>query len=266
MARRFATGRRKKEPPPPPKASTKALAKLPPTLEQFMPSFQAAFKDHALLVTWDDSKRFVQAEQPAAIGRVLVKSLHVHLREAEIGYLFRKEIKHRGKHVWAQASKVGGKLGHYSEKNLLIEVNWMTWLVLEPARRIALIDHELSHFGREETSKGDTKYTLIPHDLEEFDAIARRWGSWRPEVAHFANAHAEGAQLSLFTSRLMQTRPAIGQRVRVLGNARLKHAADKRGEVIHHYPDGIAFRVRLDADAKEVVCDPVNVEPEKAHA
>jgi hypothetical protein len=61
----------------------------------------------------------------------------------------------------------------------------------------------------------------------------------------------------------MTERPAIGERVRVLGNARLKAADNRVGAVVRHYPDGIAFRVRLDTDnpnvAREVVCDPVNV-------
>lgn len=64
----------------------------------------------------------------------------------------------------------------------------------------------------------------------------------------------------------METRPAIGQRVRVRGNSGLKNTAGRCGEVVRHYPDGVAFRVRLDADAIEVVCDPVNVEPVASHA
>jgi hypothetical protein len=179
-------------------ATATKLTKLPEILSSFMPTFATALAT-PLLMTWDDEVDYHEAEQPAAIGRVLVKALHVHLREAKVGYLFRKDIKHRGVGVFAQASKIGGKLAHYSHLDLLVEVSWMRWTILSPARRVALIDHELSHFGREETDKGETKYLILPHDLEEFDAIARRWGAWRPQVASFGNALGEGQQLGLFT-------------------------------------------------------------------
>jgi len=101
--------------------------------------------------------------------------------------------------VWAQASKVTGKLHHYSRLDFLIEVNWTKWASLSPARRLALIDHELTHCSREETDDGETKYVLLPHDIEEFHSIVRRWGAWRPQLADFANAMGEGQQLGLFT-------------------------------------------------------------------
>jgi hypothetical protein len=151
------------------------------------------------LMTWNDDFDFADAEQAAGIGGALVKAMHVHLRDAKIGFLFRKDIKRRGVIVLAQASKVGGKLAHFSHLDFLVEVNWMAWTTLSPARRVALLDHELSHFGRDETDKGETKYVILPHDLEEFHAIARRWGSWRASLADFANALGEGQQLGLFT-------------------------------------------------------------------
>lgn len=64
----------------------------------------------------------------------------------------------------------------------------------------------------------------------------------------------------------MVDRPSIGERVTLLGNTGLKSADGRAGVVIGLYPDGIAFRVRLDGSGKEVVCDPVNVELENQHA
>lgn len=155
-----------------------------------------------LLVAWDesdDAPDFVDAPQPEAIAKVLIQtSAHQHLVNASIGYLFRQKMTGRGVTIWAKASKVSGKLHHFSDLEFLIEVNWSQWKVLSDARRIALMDHELAHCGQEDTEKG-SKWVMIPHDLEEFNAIARRWGSWRPSMAAFANALGEGQQLGLFT-------------------------------------------------------------------
>jgi hypothetical protein len=60
----------------------------------------------------------------------------------------------------------------------------------------------------------------------------------------------------------MKDRPEIEQRIRVLGNTGVKGVVGRAGRVIGHYPDGVAFRVRLeDGDRRELTCDPVNVEP-----
>jgi hypothetical protein len=174
---------------------------LPAELRTYTQAFTDALSE-PLLAAWDesdDAPDFVEAEQPAAIARVLIKTAHhSHLANASIGYLYKKDIKGRGVVVWGRASKVGGKLAHYSHLDFLIEINWTVWRHLSPARRIALLDHELAHCGREDTEKGE-KYVILPHDLEEFHAIARRWGAWRPSLADFANALGEGQQLGLFT-------------------------------------------------------------------
>lgn len=154
----------------------------------------------ATLAKWnedDDAPPYVDAEQPEAIGKALVKALRPELRNAKIGYLFRKTISRGGTTVWAQASKVGGKMHHFTHLDFLIEINWTAWHVINtPARKLALIDHELEHCGHNTETD---KYVLVPHDIEEFSMIARRWGSWRPQLAQFANALAEGSQLGLFT-------------------------------------------------------------------
>lgn len=170
---------------------------LPDVLREFQPDIAAALAT-PLLKSWDEEEKFHDAEQPAAIARVLIRAIHHHLANARIGYLFREKIERRGQLVWAQVSKAGGKLAYFSELDFLMEVNWTQWTSLDPARRVALIDHELTHCERQETDAGE-KYVIAPHDLEEFNSIARRWGSWRPSIAHFSNALGYGQQIGLFT-------------------------------------------------------------------
>lgn len=150
------------------------------------------------LRTWSKGDTYQPALQAAAIGAVLVDAIHTHLVGAEIGYLFKEKIAKRDRTVLAQASKVSGKTAYYSHLDLLVEVNWQQWTFAGPADKIALIDHELSHFGREEDDKGRTQYVLLSHDLEEFGAIVRRWGLWKPDVRAFAHAIRDVQQSDLF--------------------------------------------------------------------
>lgn len=174
-----------------------ATLQLPDILREYQDDLAQALRA-PLLRSWDETEKFHEAEQPAAVGRVLIKAIHTHLANARIGYLYREKIERRGMLVWAQVSKAGGKLGYFSDLDFLMEINWTQWIALDQARRVALIDHELTHCEREETDAGE-KYVVAPHDLEEFNSIARRWGSWRPSIAHFSNALGTGQQLGLFT-------------------------------------------------------------------
>lgn len=172
------------------------MTKMPDALRVHQDAIASALLVHSLQ-TWDEEETYADADQPAAIGRALVRALHPHLANAKIGYLYREEIKSRGTTVWAQASKVGGKLKYFSHLDFLIEVNWMTWNRLQPPRRVALIDHELTHCGIEDTEQGP-RCVIVPHDIEEFESIVRRWGVWRPSLASFASALGEGQQTGLF--------------------------------------------------------------------
>jgi hypothetical protein len=171
--------------------------KLPELLREKSADVKAALLT-PVLMTWDERVKFAHAAQPEAIGAVLVDAIHTPLRSARIGYLFREKNHRRDTSVWAQARKVTGKLAHYSELDLLIEVNWLRWNTLQAGQKLALIDHELQHFAHNVDEKGDDVYALVSHDIEEFTAIVRRWGGWRRELQKFATALEMGTQLELF--------------------------------------------------------------------
>lgn len=126
-----------------------------------------------LLMNWDEEWSFHSAAQPEAIGHVLVEAIHSDIHDASIGYLYREKIKTRDRIVLAQASKVSGKLAHYSNLDLLVEVNWTAWRRLSPLQRVALIDHELCHFSSEpDRSWAEVCDDLARHRRIQFDRAA----------------------------------------------------------------------------------------------
>lgn len=134
----------------------------------------------------EEGEAYREARQPEAIGRVLVCHVHRHLKNYEVGYLYREKIERNGRTVLGKASKVGAKLKHFSNLDFLIEINRRAWAVLSQRQRVALVDHELAHCGTETTEDGEDKLVMIAHDLEEFNAIVQRWGIWQPDIAAFA--------------------------------------------------------------------------------
>lgn len=80
--------------------------------------------------------------------------------------------------------------------DLLVVINRHAWGYLSPEKRIALVDHELSHFERIDDSQGNVKsWGLLDHDVEEFIGVVKRHGLWREEVQDLLKA---GYQLRLF--------------------------------------------------------------------
>lgn len=195
-----------KTPDAPPAESPPKGLKLPETLASYHDALVRALAT-PIPWTWDDEgPAYLKAEQPEAIASVLVRALHHDVLNAKIAVIFRKSIKSRGKVRGAQASLVGGKLNYFSGVDLLIEVNHETWRWLTPERRIALIDHELCHFARNDDNDG---YALIPHDVEEFGVMLRRWGLWEHGLERFASAVDRARQLDIFPAAVAKADASV---------------------------------------------------------
>ncbi len=138
----------------------------------------------------EETDNFRSADQE--IKPVLKKLLELlefhHLNSFRIKFLFaKKEMKKAGKIVLGKASK-------FAEKDKLIHpYHFLIILSLDfwdesPESREALLYHELCHCGV--TDEFEPK--MIPHDLEEFEAVVRRYGFWREDIRRF------NRQLELF--------------------------------------------------------------------
>lgn len=142
---------------------------------------------------WPEDQKVRNAEQPKEIGHVLVNKVHRHLVNVSIGYLYVEKMGGDRRVVLAKASKTSGPLAFYSKHEFLVRVNWSLWKPMKPEHKVALIDHELCHFGRDDNEN----YVMIDHDVEEFTAIVQRWGLWRADLKKMA---AVMAQRDLFDS------------------------------------------------------------------
>jgi hypothetical protein len=74
------------------------------------------------------------------------------------------------------------------------------WREATPLQREALVMHEALHAGHAKDEYGTPRFNresgepvtcMVPHDLEEFAAIVRRYGAWEPGIERFLEAAAE---------------------------------------------------------------------------
>lgn len=152
-----------------------------------------------------------RAPEVARIADELIPKHHDHLNrtDVEIKYFFREPAaKSRGRLVYGQASKVGGrsaflvKLEHAERLEIdepidffVIEMAHTLWCGLTEPQRRALVDHELSHCDVELDEAGERKLVMRGHDVEEFADVVKRHGLWRPNVVAFTEV-AKAAQLA----------------------------------------------------------------------
>ncbi len=134
-----------------------------------------------------DGDKFIVAEEVEPIARRLINEVHPGLAEATILYLFRNgEWSSKGKDVLGQAAKVPEHWKCLYGYELMIVINARAWINLSERQKAALLDHELSHFCKEEDKKGYAKYSVVPHDVEEFSGVIERHGLWKNDVKRFA--------------------------------------------------------------------------------
>jgi hypothetical protein len=93
------------------------------------------------------------------------------------------------------------------EPDYLIILDLKFWFFSNDRSREILVYHELSHCFHKTNREGEKRYTfdelpvwgLKGHDVEEFTAVAQRYGAWNHELESFRdalNAHAEETSVS----------------------------------------------------------------------
>ena len=86
---------------------------------------------------------------------------------------------------WGKCQKASEILKTAAGYEFVIVINHQQWMVMEEKQREILCHHELLHIGFESE---DSKYYIVDHDVEEFSAIVRLYGTWRDSVKTFVNA------------------------------------------------------------------------------
>lgn len=139
-------------------------------------------------LTWPDGQKLMDAPGPEEIARILIAKFHREIADYKILFLFKERMKTRGRVVLGKASKADPKLAFFTEATFVLELNHEAWVFMPVDAKLALIDHELEHFGVEETESGEKEPVLNPHDLEEFVVTVQRWGLWKQDVQKFSEA------------------------------------------------------------------------------
>lgn len=142
-----------------------------------------------------------------AIATHLIDEYHRDLADVRIEYVFRdKASKSKGKVTLGSARRVSGLNAWLAgdrdevsgEDFFVIEVAEDEWAELSDEQRIALVDHELHHCVYDTNDFGEPALSIAPHDVEEFAAVIRRHGLWKPDVEHFGRVILDqGEQLKL---------------------------------------------------------------------
>jgi hypothetical protein len=158
-----------------------------------------------------------EAPEVQDLAEELIPKHHkrIQLWADEIRYVFRDEAQRsKGRVVFGKAHVVKDLacyLANHSAGDdhdfenagpadmFVIEIAWDVWEQLNPAQRLALVDHELEHLVAQfDDSTLELKRKIRGHDIEEFHAIAQRHGAWEPSLVEFQKA----LQLPLFARDL----------------------------------------------------------------
>lgn len=136
------------------------------------------------------------AETVEELAKELIAENHPHLANVSIAYLFKnKPIKAKGREVAATAEKASDKHRALHGYRFLITVSYPMWQELEDPIKRAVIDHELEHCWVEDDDKtGETKYKILPHDVEEFGSIILRHGLYTTNLVKLGSV-VEGAKI-----------------------------------------------------------------------
>ena len=119
--------------------------------------------------------QFDHSDTLKEMAKELIAQHHPHLVNAEIAYLFKnKEIKSGGKTVIGTAKKYSKEVKAISGFDFGIVISYPSFQELTDKQKYAVLDHELTHCLISEDEQGETTYSILRHDVEEFLSIIDR--------------------------------------------------------------------------------------------
>ena len=150
------------------------------------------------------AKEYTSAPEVREIAEKLIEILKPELEGFEIRYVFASENpKKDGREVIALARKVVGLnayLAGHPEGFFLIEVG-PRWDLLNADQKIAVVHHELCHFGIND----EGGLAIIPHSIEEFTEVAALHGAYHDGLVAFGHAlqHADETSREEIKERIL---------------------------------------------------------------
>jgi len=129
------------------------------------------------------------AEAPRKLAKAeVIPKWHPHLADANIGYVFRDQMKSRGREIWAKIRKASPIEKMLKGWHLVMIISEPVWEAKDKSMRKYILDHELCHVGVEWNTKGERVFRMKPHDIEEFVKVVERHGLIKDDVAAFGQA------------------------------------------------------------------------------
>lgn len=121
----------------------------------------------------------IENKEYAQIGAEIIRDVLPHLADLDIAYLSsgREKKLQGGKVVYGECVKVNQTMyGWCCPYDFMIIIYDMNIAHLDESQLRILIEHELMHIGIDEESGDETRYYIVPHDVEEFNEIIRKYG------------------------------------------------------------------------------------------
>jgi Putative phage metallopeptidase len=157
--------------------------------------------------------RVIEGKELQAVKALLnpaVKSWHPELSEARFALMWKISVEpdQDGRLELGKAKRASDCDRELSDHDLVIFLNREAWDDLKDEQRIALLDHELSHFApvmddggnQKRDDRGRLCFRTVKHDLGEFRAVVRRHGCYLSDLELFARDLAEGRKAPLFAT------------------------------------------------------------------
>lgn len=138
--------------------------------------------------------------EPYRILAEIRQAHHAEIEDARIALAWRKNYKRDtdGHLILGMCVKASDLQRELVDWDFVILLNRETWMDMDftPAKKRALIDHELSHAGIALTKDLEPKYDergrnvwrIRKHDIEEFRDVVERHGCYKQDLVRFADA------------------------------------------------------------------------------
>lgn len=145
----------------------------------------------------------LRAYGPEEIAKILIKQFHVGIRKCSIAYLWTENMGQGAKVTLGKAAKASARWQFIAQVDFVLVFNHSAWRILTEEQKIALVDHELMHC---DIDGEKDKAMIVPHDIEEFATIVKRWGLWKPDLQSFGDACVIARQGDLFQQYVGESR------------------------------------------------------------
>ncbi len=119
---------------------------------------------------------YQEAHDAGDLAKKVIKDYHPHLSEAKIAYLYRPgRWMKRNRPVKGRAMVIPPLWRHLCGSDLVLILSEVIFKNLSEEGKIALLDHELSHFNPPAANgRGAATWSIREHDVREFSEVVKR--------------------------------------------------------------------------------------------